>query len=396
MNLILTLEHRFQRTPDGKIWTQVAFSYDKLEIYLKVFDQVSIVARVSDVDEASLSWIRADGPCVRFSPVPYYIGPNQYIQRVSSIRKSIQTSISLNDAVLMRIPSQLATLAASLLRARGQPYGVHVVGDPFEVFTVGSIDHPLRRFFRLWFAWQQKRQCAEACTVAYVTKHTLQKRYPASKEAFSTNFSDVVIDDTTDFVDYPRVRFASKPYKLISVASMDQIYKGLDDVIDAVAICVNRGLDVTLTLVGDGKFRPQLEAQVAALGLTERIHFLGQLTAGKAVYDQIEAADLFVLASKTEGLPRALIEAMAHGLPCIGSTAGGIPELLMPEDLIPPANPTALANKIHEVGTNQERMLQMSIRNLERAREYSSSILNQRRIEFLQILKQRTNAWKAK
>ncbi len=115
------------------------------------------------------------------------------------------------------------------------------------------------------------------------------------------------------------------------------MYKAPDVQIDAVAQLVKEGLDVRLVLIGDGKHRAELEARAAAQGIAAAVViFRGQLTAGSAVRAELDAADIFCMPSRTEGMPRALIEAMARGLPCIGSTMGGIPELLPAEDMVPP------------------------------------------------------------
>ena len=177
------------------------------------------------------------------------------------------------------------------------------------------------------------------------------------------------------------------------VGTLAQLYKAPDLLLDAVAACVHRGLDLRLRIVGEGRYRAVLEARAAALGLGDRVHFRGQLTAGEPVRRELDQADLFVLPSHQEGLPRAMIEAMARALPCIGSMVGGIPELLAAEDLVPPGDPASLARKIREVVTNPERMAQMSARNLMKAREYRSDVLRPRRISFYRHLRAETTRW---
>jgi glycosyltransferase involved in cell wall biosynthesis len=174
---------------------------------------------------------------------------------------------------------------------------------------------------------------------------------------------------------------------------MAQLYKATDALIDAVYSCLQRGLDIDLVVVGDGKYRPELESRAATLNLKERVRFLGQLPAGEAVRTQLDQADLFVLPSRSEGLPRAMIEAMARGKPCIGTTAGGIPELLSAEDLVPPGDVAALANKICQVVSDPERMIRMGRRNLEKAKEYCEDTLRERRITFYRYLRRRTEEW---
>ena len=109
----------------------------------------------------------------------------------------------------------------------------------------------------------------------------------------------------------------------VSTGSLAQMYKAPDVVITALSICVESGLDVRLTWIGDGKYRAKMEKLAEELQVQDRIVFQGQLSAPAEVRAVLDTADLFVLASRTEGLPRSLIEAMARGLPCIASSVGG-------------------------------------------------------------------------
>jgi glycosyltransferase involved in cell wall biosynthesis len=125
----------------------------------------------------------------------------------------------------------------------------------------------------------------------------------------------------------------------------------------------------------------------------DRITFTGALPAGPAVRGQLDLADLFVMPSRTEGLPRAMVEAMARGLPCIGSSVGGIPELLAQEDLVPPGDADALARKIAEVAGDPHRLAAMSARNLAKAKLYSGSALAERRMAFYRHVREATEKW---
>ncbi|GAB3976194.1 glycosyltransferase family 4 protein [Plantactinospora veratri] len=80
--------------------------------------------------------------------------------------------------------------------------------------------------------------------------------------------------------------------------------------------------------LGDGRYRPRLERLATDLGVRRQVHFTGTISAATEVRRQLDAADLFVMPSRTEGLPKALIEAMARGLPAVATSVGGIPELL--------------------------------------------------------------------
>jgi glycosyltransferase involved in cell wall biosynthesis len=250
----------------------------------------------------------------------------------------------------------------------------------------------LRPFFRWWFTRRLRSQCAGACAAAYVTERALQRRYPPGPDAFATSYSDVELGENS-FAAVPRMPAPSSPTRLLFVGTLAQLYKAPDVLLEAFAFCAHEGLDVRLCLVGDGKHRPELEKRAAALGVSERVEFRGQLASGELVRRELDRADLFVLPSRQEGLPRAMIEAMARGLPCIGSTVGGIPELLPGSDLVPPNDARRLARTIRNVVTDHARMARMSARNLEKAREYAPERLARRRGHFYEHVRIRTQEW---
>ncbi len=393
MNVIVTLEYRFDRTPDGSVWTETQFQYPFWERYLNVFDQVSVVARVRELSEVPDHFVRADGPNVSFIALPCYLGPKQYLANQSIIKKICRSAIPKNDAMILRVPSILANAVIKPTQ-KGRPYGLEVVGDPYDVFAPGVVKHPLRAIFRKVFFESLKRQCANACAASYVTKNALQRRYPTGKNALSVACSDIQLRQD-NCVDALRVVTAKSQMHMVSIGSLAQTYKAIDILLEAMAQCVQGGLDLTLTVVGDGRYRGELEALAQELGIGKRVQFLGQVPAGKAIEAQLDAADLFVLPSRTEGLPRVIIEAMARAVPCIGSTVGGIPELLEEEDMVPPDDVAALAAKIQEVLTDPARMTKMSARNLEKSKEYREDILSERRTDFYKYVRQQTETWVA-
>ena len=120
--------------------------------------------------------------------------------------------------------------------------------------------------------------------------------------------------------------------------------KGHRILLAALALLSAEGVRYSCTLIGDGPERNSLEALSAELQLDKSVRFLGAM-AHQPTLSEVSQAEVFVLASFAEGLPVALMEAMALGLPCISTTIAAISELI--EDkvnglLVPPANPEAL------------------------------------------------------
>jgi len=111
-----------------------------------------------------------------------------------------------------------------------------------------------------------------------------------------------------------------------------------------LAALAGAGVPFDCRLIGDGPERAFLEAECRRLGIADRVHFLGA-QAHQATLAEVAQADVFVLASFAEGLPVALMEAMALGVPCVSTTIAAIPELILDRQnglLVPPANPEAL------------------------------------------------------
>jgi glycosyltransferase involved in cell wall biosynthesis len=390
MNVCVAVEYRFVRLPDGSVWTPNQYALSFWNRYLDVFDAVRCLARVLDVPRLEGDWHRADGPGVSFSAVPHYVGPSEFATNARRIRSAIHGAIAPGSAYLLRVPGNVGDVARGKLKAMGYPYAVEVLGDPYDVFSPGAVRHPLRGFFR-WYATRQLTlHCAGACAASYVTEEALQRRYPSNGPSIGASSVELSNDA---FAAGPRQtpRQAAR-VDLLFVGSLEQYYKGPDLLIRAFAQCVGRGLNLGLTIIGDGKYRRRLEALAGELACRDRVRFTGQVAATQ-VEAELENADLFVLPSRTEGLPRAMVEAMARGLPCIGSDAGGIPELLPPDAIVPRGDMRALAAKIHELVTSPARMSAMSAENLDRAKAYRSEVLQERRVQFYRRVLETTAAW---
>ena len=133
--------------------------------------------------------------------------------------------------------------------------------------------------------------------------------------------------------------------------------KGFDDAIRALALLRSRGREATLWLVGDGPERAALEALARDCGVTDRARFLGVL-GHEELLPLYRRAWLLVAPSRVlangrrDGIPNVIVVAMAMGLPCVGTRAGGIEEAIVPGEtgaLADPGDPASLAEAIESV-----------------------------------------------
>jgi glycosyltransferase involved in cell wall biosynthesis len=161
--------------------------------------------------------------------------------------------------------------------------------------------------------------------------------------------------------------------------------KGIDKLIDAWPRVLRSLPDAQLLLVGEGAERPALEIRVRQLSLAHRVRFIAS-QADVAPY--LRAADAFVLPSYAEGMPIALLEAMACGLPCIATAVGGSTQLIddgVTGRLVPPGDTSALAGSLIEAlsGGVAERGRQARERIVA---TYSLDIVTDRHIELYEGL----------
>ena len=119
--------------------------------------------------------------------------------------------------------------------------------------------------------------------------------------------------------------------------------KGPDIAVEAMALGDS---DWTLEMIGDGPTAPILRRTVGELGLSERVHFHGELP-NAARY--LAAFDAFILSSRTEGTPIALMEAMHAGIPIVATAVGGVPDVVSEDTalLVPTEDPNAIARALH-------------------------------------------------
>lgn len=166
---------------------------------------------------------------------------------------------------------------------------------------------------------------------------------------------------------------APSPPLLLSVASFKP-YKGLPVLIDACARLASTGVDFRCQIIGDGPQRRQIEESIAGKKLGGRVQLLGNLPQHEVAL-RMRDATVLVLPSvvapdgQMEGIPVALMEAMAAQLPVVASSLSGIPELVEHGGmglLVEPGNPEALAEAIRQILSDPEQAEKMGRRGRER------------------------------
>ncbi|WP_339726310.1 glycosyltransferase [uncultured Paraglaciecola sp.] len=385
MQVDVVIEQRFYRCQQNKLWTDNAFPYIFWTRYLDVFSCVNIVARVSDVVNPKSDWKRVDGEKVNYVPLPSYIGPVGFVKSIPKLIRILRRRKQVERKVIFRVPGILSSFYSYFSLVSGQSYGAEVVGDPADVFAVGASKSMFRPFFKWLFVKMLKKQCQGAVSLSYVTEFSLQQRYPPSPSSFDTHYSSIQLEEA-DFK--ARSEYLCKlPIKIVCIGNLTQPYKGCDFMLETLAQLKLRQIDCHVSWIGGGYLQEDMQMLAKELGVESNIEFVGNLASRQLIREQLDQADLFVLTSRQEGLPRVLIEAMARSLVCIATNVGGVKELISESLIVERDNQSQLVEVIERARVlSEQQLLDIGAVNYSKAQEYKESALAKRRIAMYQHL----------
>ncbi len=164
------------------------------------------------------------------------------------------------------------------------------------------------------------------------------------------------------------------PVKLLAVGQLVPV-KGIEFLLRAVAKLVDDGRPVMLDIVGpycDQAYAGSLHRMQDTLRLNDRVTFHGPLEFGEPLFQAYGNADIHVISSLAEGIPRCIAESRAFCLPVVATAVGGIPSVIRDEQdglLVPPGDASALAAAIGRVIDDPELRRKMIANGFQAARQ---------------------------
>ncbi|ODG98806.1 group 1 glycosyl transferase [Nostoc sp. KVJ20] len=271
------------------------------------------------------------------------IGIYNNLNRIGTLRNAI---INSNPDVVISFMSKINAITLLTTRWLNIPVVISERSNPIKSYLGG--------------AWKQLRQQTYpfADRIVFQTKRA-RDCFPLKLQNNSCIIPNMVVLPPIE------KQSSDKVLRERSLVAMGRFVpeKGFDLLLQAFAQLKDRYPEWTLTILGDGKLRPDLESLRNQLGLSDRVYFPGMV---KNNYDFLQQAEIFIMSSRFEGFPNALCEAMASGLPVISTDCPSGPREIIRDGidgiLVPNEDVSALAAAMERLMSSEEERKSLAAR----------------------------------
>ena len=277
-------------------------------------------------------------------------GRDLYLHPVRLLR-SIATAVRnrLWSRAVLAEPGLVSLLALLVCAARRVPVAALIRGDP----AVGQVAYRHRRGWRAvtgvalrWFRVLVCQALARTVPVIVDSEVVAARLIGQGADVHQIPAASVAAEELLP--PGPGWQGAG-PLRVLFVGRLERV-KDLETMLEALHLAAGPQRRFVLRLVGSGdaEYTALLRTRVRELGLNRSVEFAGPVAHGPDLYRQYQQAHLLALSSRSEGIPKVVIEAMAHGLPVVATRVGGLPGVLSPDAgiLVPPADPVALSRAL--------------------------------------------------
>lgn len=377
-------DHNFYLdTEDKRVYDTSGGAFDpKLwDRYLKIFNSLIVIGRESKIIPSKPILSSSDN-------VEFFLiddlkkGQDRFLKK-KKVSLKLEEKFKTIDFAIIRLPSTLGYFAIALCKKHKIPYTLEIVGDPYDAYwnygnLAGKVLAPIESL-------KMRRATNESKSVIYVTEKELQKKY--SSFGFQAGISNVRLEELIPFEAVETFYHKdSEDFKIVLIGSFLVKYKGHVEALKIIRDLVkNYEINkIKLFFVGSGD-PSWLKQIISDFEIEPYVNIIGTLKSGNdGVIPFLDSMHLLINTSKTEGLPRVVLEAMSRGRICLASTAGGTDELLKNEHLHKPGDWREVVyqiEKVYRMDTDSKIKIAKSNRNT--AKNYLETNLQLKREKIL-------------
>lgn len=377
---------KIKQDNEGNLYNSGSYNEAVWNQYTSVFEKVTLLARkesyIYEESDARNNFNFFDHKKIDLIQL---LDPYSSIREFLSISQKrnndavIKNAVLENDYIIARLPSPAGNKAIDYAKKFNKPYLIEVVGCVWDSLWnhsyKGKILAPISYL-------QMRNRVKDSKNTLYVTKFFLQKRYPTSGNTIAC--SDVQIKNLneqiiTSRIDKINIMDIQEKNILGTLGAIDVKYKGHENVIKALGILKKKGASqFEYQIVGSGN-PSYLKKICEKYDVVDQVRFVGSLPHPK-VFEWLDSVDIYIQPSKTEGLPRSVIEAMSRAVPVMGSDVGGIPELVNKKYLFDAYSVEEIALLLNQM--DKKELLSEAKRSFNKSKDYDKRHLNNLRENF--------------
>ena len=378
MNILFCHDGPINCDVNGRYYS-IGFNDKLLDRYSAVFGNVGIVTRVDRTNTLS-TYTETDKLTVdkyKVIEYPNYLTLKGIFASKRNSTKQLENEISKCDALIIRLPSFLGSKCVKIARKYQKPVLIELVGCPWDSLR----NHGLSgKILAPYMCLMTKHQVKKASDVLYVTNEFLQRRYPTQGRQIGCSDVELLRSSQESLCNKSEHPSTEKILIIGTVGKIDLKYKGHATVIKAIKTMKAQGYNVQYQIVGPGD-KSYLENCAIKNDVKDNVVFTGSMGHDK-IFEWLDTIDIYIQPSLTEGMPRALIEAMSRGCPCVASNAGGMPELLEKKFIFPKGNVKQLTKIL--LNASQNGLFTQGGRNQEFTNQFSPDVIQEKRSAFYQ------------
>ena len=390
MELLYISNYQFAKKDDG-YYSLPAFGNNFWLKYLNVFERLNVlgVEMKNYLNNGALSKITDDR--INVDIIPNNIHPKDF-KNDSSIKRILEVEIPKAEAILIKPSSRKGIMAIQIAEKLNKPYMIELTGD--LKLTLSTNTSWLKRLYSPILHWQITRAIKNAPFGLYVTEHYLQTVYPIKGKM--CGITDSVIEEIDDKVLEERVKKISSKTdsEIINIGligSYNGNRKGIDVAIKALSIIENPKIRLNLLYNGAEEDRNFWFNFADRYNIRNQIVFPSPKGSTREVMEWIDTQDLIILPSRSEGLPRCIVESMSRACPCITSNVCGMPELINNKWIHDPEDYKLLSSLISKMISDKKCQIEAAKENFENSKRFLRSKLTAKRDSFLSEFKDYCN-----
>lgn len=385
--LFVSMSTRVIYDDNGNIYLNSHMNRKTIKRYSDICSELRMVLRDSNIrcseDEAKKKYdiFPRDLTDLRVAFNPYSPKRNIFnIKKYKELNKIIEESVCWADRVIVSSPVGVyADITIKYCKKYNKKYMLLVGGFAFETDWNHGIDGKL-------VAWKHEKDCIKnmknAPYALYVTQSALQDRYPCDGNIIGC--SDVEISDLNPKILEKRlIKWINKndTIRLGTIANVDDKLKGHRFVIKALSLLKRKGYGHFEYYMLGGGSGERLIRYAKECGVKDQVFFDGAKPHNE-VYDWLDNIDIYIQPSFSEGLPRAVIEAMSRACPIICTDVGGNRELCSEKYMIRKGSSEDIVEALIEMIQPEEMRIEAE-KSFKKVTDYYYEVLDKRRNDFL-------------